>query len=97
MRRSTVPVENLFAWGKLNGVEFSHLEINTDVTSNDGATRGAGLVSTSERSANGHGATLISVPQDLTLSREQVERYAAIDQPLKRVLEAAGAFGRVST
>lgn len=97
MRRSTITAEELFAWGKLNGVEFHNVDVKTDITSNDGAFKGAGLVGKSDHSAIENGAPLLSVPQDLVLSREQVERYAAIDQHLKLVLDAAGAFGRVST
>jgi hypothetical protein len=97
MRRTTIPIENLFAWGKLNGVEFNNIAIETDVNSDDSALKGAGLVNTVEHSANEGGAVLMSVPQDLILSREQVERYAEIDEHLKLVLDAAGAFGQVST
>jgi hypothetical protein len=97
MKRSTIPIEQLFAWGKLNGVEFNNVDVKTDVSSHDGAFKGGGLVSTSDRTANEDGAILMVVPQDLILSREQVERYAAIDKHLKSVLDAAGAFGRVST
>lgn len=97
MRRTAIPVEELFAWGKLNGVEFNHVDFKTDITSNDGTFKGAGLFSTSDRNTDGDGAILISVPQDLILSREQVERYAALNRELKMVLDAAGAFGRVST
>jgi hypothetical protein len=97
MKRSTIPIEQLFTWGKLNGVEFNNVDVKTDVGSHDGALKGGGLVSTSDRVANDDGAILMAVPQDLILSREQVERYAAIDRHLKAVLDAAGAFGRVST
>lgn len=89
-------MENLFAWGKLNGVEFINVEVKSDITSQDGVFRGAGLVSTCDRSSKNSGAVLVSVPQDLILSREQVDRYAAIDKHLKSVLDAAGAFGKVS-
>jgi hypothetical protein len=97
MRRTTIPIENLLVWGTLNGVDFNNVAIETDVTSEDGALKGAGLVNTIEQSANEGGAALMSVPQDLILSREQVERYAEIDKHLKLVLDAAGAFGQVST
>ncbi len=96
MRRTIIPVEKLFAWGKLNGVEFNKIDVKSDITSKDGATKGAGLFSTCQRSLNDHGAVLLSVPQDLVLSREQVDRYAGIDKHLKSVLDAADAFGKVS-
>ncbi len=96
MRRTIIPLEKLFAWGKLNGVEFNSIDVKSDISSKDGATKGAGLFSTCERSSNDHGAVLVSVLQDLILSRGQVDRYAAIDKHLKSVLDAAGAFGKVS-
>ena len=88
-------MEKLFAWGKLNGVEFINVDVKSDITSQDGAFRGAGLVSTCDRSSKDSGAVVVSVPQNLILSREQVYRYAAIDKHLKSVLDAAGAFGKV--
>lgn len=96
MRRTTIPIEKLFAWGKLNGVEFDDVDIKADVTGDDELFKGAGLVSTGDHGVNEDAAALISVPHDLILSREQVERYAAIDKHLRMVLDAAGAFGRVS-
>jgi hypothetical protein len=96
MRRTVLPVGKLFAWAKLNGVDFTHVDVKTDIKSNDGALKGAGLVSRSGLDANENGTVLMSVPTDLILSLEQVERYAAIDKHLKLVLDAAGVFGRVS-
>jgi hypothetical protein len=99
MKRTTITAEELFAWAKLNGVEFHNVDVNTDLTRIDGASKGAGLVSTRDHSAIGigNGAVLLSVPRDLILSRAQVERYATIDKHLKSVLVAADTFGRVST
>lgn len=96
MKRTTIPVCELFAWGKLNGVAFDHIEIQTDITSTDEESRGAGLVSTGDCSDSEDGTVLMSVPQDLILSRAQVKRYAAIDKHLKSVLDAADNFGQVS-
>ena len=96
MRRTVISVEKLFAWARLNGVEFNNIGVKADFTSEAGACKGAGLVSANNHIANENEAPLLSVPQDLVLSREQVERYAAIDKHLELVLDAAGAFGRVS-
>jgi hypothetical protein len=95
MRRTTIPVGNLFAWAKLNGVEFHNVDIETDITANDGTARGGGLVSTNDYSTDGGIANLVTVPHELILSQEQVQRYAAIDQSLSEVLDAAGEFGQV--
>jgi hypothetical protein len=95
MRRTVMPVDMLFAWGKLNGVEFNHIDIK-DITSNDGPSKGAGLTSASDRNKSDDGSILIAVPQELILSKGQVELYAAVDKHLKLILDAAGAFGKVS-
>lgn len=97
MKHTSITAEELFAWARLNGVEFHNVDVNIDLTRIDGASKGAGLVSTRYHNAIGNGAVLLSVPQDLILSRAQVERYATIDRHLKSVLDAADAFGRVST
>jgi hypothetical protein len=97
MKRTTITAAELLAWAKLNGVEFHNVDVNTYLTRDDGASKGAGLVSTNNHSAIDNGAVLLSVPQDLVLSRAQVERYATIDTHLRSVLDAADVFGRVST
>lgn len=96
MRRATIPVQELFAWGKLNGVAFDHVEIQTNINSTDADLKGAGLIITGDCSDDEDAAVLMSVPEDLILSREQVIRYAALDKHLKSVLDAAEDFGRVS-
>ena len=96
MRRSVIPVGKLTAWAKLNGVDLTHVDVNTNLNSSDEAPKGAGLVSRSDLDGEQNGAVLMSVPSDLILSREQVERYAAIDNRLTLVLDAAGIFGKVS-
>lgn len=96
MRRTVISVGEVFAWAKLNGVDLTHVDVNINSDSGDEALKGAGLVSRSDLDARDNGTVLMSVPSDLILSREQVERYAAIDNHLKLVLDAAGIFGRVS-
>lgn len=95
MRRQTLAANHLFAWAKLNGVEFNNIHIKTNIPASDGSVKGAGLVSANDARANEDGLTLMSVPQELVLTQERVHRYAAIDKHLKLVLDAAGAFGRV--
>lgn len=95
MRRTTIPVQNLFAWGKLNGVDFNHVDIEANITSIDGSSKGAGLVTQSRHGAKVGGTVLLSVPHELVLSQGQVQRYASLDRNLRLVLDAAGGFGRV--
>lgn len=96
MKRTTIPVEKLFAWAKLNGVEFNQVDITLDITSLDGVFKGAGLINKRADSAEDGRLVLLAVPQDLVLSQEQVERYASIDKHLRSILDAADAFGRLN-
>lgn len=95
MLRTVIPVDKLLAWAKLNGVDFSYLDVEHSIVSNGRAHKGAMLISKSDLDNDGNGTVLMSVPQDLILSQEQVKRYGAIDKNLSLVLEAAGAFGQV--
>lgn len=88
-----MPIEQLDAWAKLNGVEFHNCQVKQIVTQ-DGQDRGAGIIATGNR----HGYDddiLMYVPAELVLSQYQVEQFATCDKYLKDILEAVGDFGRV--
>lgn len=88
MRRESMPVGNLSAWAKLNGVDFNGVEVAPSPSS-----RGAGLVLTAQR--NDKDSILVTVPKDLVLSLENVWIFAKSDKHLKDVLEAVGEYARV--
>ena len=96
MKRTTIPVEKLFAWARLNGVDFNQVGVRLGITSVGGIFKGAGVVNKRADGAEDDRLVLMSVPQDLVLSQEQVERYASIDKHLRSILDGADAFGRVS-
>lgn len=99
MKRTILPANCLFAWGKLNGVTFDRVELEAEIMTADGVLKGAGLVSTCDRDGEEGDSTLVSVPSDLVLGQDQVHRYAITDPQLKSVLDvsdAQGEFGRVS-
>lgn len=57
-------------------------------------SRGSGLVATTKRSISN--PTIITVPNDLVLSIENVWLYAKSDNHLRQTLEATGDYARVS-
>ena len=88
MHRETLPPDSSLAWGRLNnvelnGVKISHLE----------RRRGSGVVATLELSEDN--AVLMTIPQELLLSLDNVWVYAKADRHLREVLEAVGDYARV--
>jgi hypothetical protein len=96
MRRRYLPIEQLEAWAKLNGVRFNHTRVER-ITTPDGQQKGAGVFITEDfETTPDHEAILLSVPHELILSKDLVHDYAKSDVHLREVLEAVGEFGRVS-
>lgn len=89
MHRQTLPVDQLVAWNRLNNVESDGIKI----TALQGI-RGSGLVTTAERSTDN--SLLMTVPNNIVLSLENVWIYAKSDKHLRQVLEATGDYSRVS-
>lgn len=58
----------------------------------DGTDKGGGLLATAE---HGSGATLLSVPLALLLSKERVEQYAKEDKDFKELIEAIPSLSQV--
>ena len=88
MRRETLPIDHLAVWAQLNGVEYNGVKVSTLPES-----RGSGLVAT--RSKSEEDALLLTVPQDLVLSLENVWIYAKSDRHLHQILEAVGEYSKV--
>ena len=87
MRRETLPADRLSPWAQLNNVDFNGVEVQSL-----GDNRGSGLVATWE---SDNAAILMSIPQDLVLSLENVWTYARSDKHLLQVLEAVDEYSRV--
>ena len=94
MRRDTLPISNLSVWAKLNGVSFTHAAPKTGIVYGK-VEKGNGIVATADI-PDGEPMTLISVPTDLILTKEEVRRQGALDSHMKAVLDAAGELGTVS-
>lgn len=88
MHRETLPIDQLAVWTRLNNVEFKGVRI-VALHGN----RGSGLVTTAETTDD---SWLMTVPNDLILSLENVWVYAKSDKHLREVLEATGDYSRVS-
>ena len=90
MYRETLPVDRLGAWARLNNVGINGVTVTTLQ-----GNRGSGLVATAERSINN--PLLMTIPNDLVLSLENVWLYAKSDKHLRQTLEATGDYSRVSS
>lgn len=90
MYRETLPVDKLGAWAQLNNVEINGVSIITLQ-----GNRGSGLVATAEISINN--PLLMTIPNVLVLSLENVWLYAKSDKHLRQTLEATGDYSRVSS
>lgn len=90
MYRETLPIDKLGAWAQLNNVEINGVSVITLQ-----GNRGSGLVATAEISINN--PLLMTIPNDLVLSLENVWLYAKSDKHLRQTLEATGDYSRVSS
>ena len=88
MYRETLPIDQLGAWAQLNNVGINGLKTTTLL-----GNRGSGLVATAERSTNN--PLLMTIPNDLVLSLENVWLYAKSDKYLHDTLEATRDYSRV--
>ena len=89
MRITSSPLGYLPAWADLNGVRFDGVTVSRMPDE-----KGTGLVATTEISKPD--AVLMTVPQTLILSLENVWIFAKSDQHLREVLEAVGEYSRVT-
>lgn len=86
MHRETLPINDLTAWARINNIELLGVKVST-------GHNGSGVVTTVEESETD--AVLMTVPQELVLSLDNVWIYAKSDRHLMQVLEALGAYSRV--
>ena len=89
MRRASTPLSYLPTWAELNRVRFNGVAVST--MSNG---KGSGLVATAEISEPDE--ILMTIPQALILSLENVWIFAKSDRHLREVLEAVGEYSRVA-
>lgn len=84
-----LPISSLQPWAQFNGVTFNGIKCQEIPGS------GSGVVA--DRDLNGgEEGPLMVIPHELVLSLERVKSYALSDQDLSEILNALGAFARVS-
>ena len=88
MHRETLPPDSSSPWANLNNIELNGVKISLLQKS-----RGSGVVATRELSEDN--AVLMTIPQELLLSLDNVWVYAKADRYLREVLEAVGDYARV--
>lgn len=92
MLQTSLPIQQLATWSRLNGVEIHDIDFVSTILDEDGNDKGGGVLSkTSHEPTN----LLVSVPSDLILSKECVLQYARTDHHLQQVLESVGSFAQV--
>ena len=93
MHRTFQPIENLAALAVLNGVDFHDNAVA--IKSLLPKERNTGVVANRTLPGESDNAVLMSIPQDLVLSMENVWVYAKADKELREVLEGLGDYARV--
>lgn len=83
MQYPSLSASQLSSWAVLNNVELRGVRVQSDILSEDGSSKGGGLVATSEHS---EGESLLIVPQDIVLSKEQINACATTDVKLRELL-----------
>lgn len=89
MHWGNLPINVLAPWARLNNVEFNGAKVAPLPGS-----KGSGVIATADSSEGD--APLMSIPQELVLSLDNVWIYAKSDRHLLQVLEAVGDYSRVS-
>lgn len=92
MRHASIPIEGLQPWAQLNDVPLHGIQISSNIIADDGASKGGGLLSTTNHSSED---VLLSISQDLILSKESVLQCAKTDRHLRQLLEAMEDFIQV--
>lgn len=85
MKKDTWKIEQLLPWTELNNVELNGVAIAEGV-------HGSGIFATKDLDEK---QTLMTVPQELVLSLENVWVCAKSDSHLLQILENLGDFSRV--
>jgi len=92
MKHTSLPLENLRSWAVLNNVKLFGADVAPCILTENGSSKGGGLLATSAHDA---GAPLLAVPSELILSKGHVEQYAKTDSHFSDLLEAAGPLAQV--
>lgn len=92
MKRASTPLEQFQQWAQLNDVQLCGIQICPNIVTADGISKGGGLLSTASHEP---GDVLLSINQDLILSKETVLQCAKFDKHFRDVIEALDDFMQV--
>ncbi len=85
-----LPQDAFLSWASLNEVTFDQT-IPGSVPDRGGALLAKNDLNSNKDMSN----VLLTVPQDLILSLERVEKHAKVDKDFRELIESLGDFGRV--
>ena len=94
MRYGSLSMESLQSWALLNNVELPGARVAANILDHEGHSKGGGLVAA--RGLSGTDVAL-KIPNDMVLSRSQVEQCGKADSSLQELLEATATFAKVGT
>ncbi|KAI1626340.1 hypothetical protein EDD37DRAFT_340359 [Exophiala viscosa] len=86
MRQTSLPLENLQAWSRLNNVQLFDVALEPHITADNGDDHGGGMLAKADRAET---EPLVAVPLELVLSKERVEEAAKVDTGLRQLVDAA--------
>jgi hypothetical protein len=92
MKQTSLPLENLQAWSRLNNIRFFDVAVESHIIADNGVDKGGGLLA---RNDHDEGQSLVAVPLDLVLSRERVAEAAKADKSLRQLVEAVPSLFQV--
>ena len=92
MKYVSIPIEKLQLWTQLNDVTLHGVKVSSNVVSEDGTSKGGGLLSTTTHTSED---VLLSIPQDLILSKESVLQCSKTDGHLRQLVEVMEDFIQV--
>lgn len=94
MRYATIALDQLTPWSQLNDVKLYGTKISANIITEEGVSKGGGLVSTSTHESED---VLLSIPSDLILSKESLLQCAKTDVHLRQLVEVLEDFIEVGT
>ncbi|KAK5086584.1 hypothetical protein LTR05_003752 [Lithohypha guttulata] len=89
MRYATIALDQLTPWSQLNDVKLYGTKISANIVTEEGVSKGGGLVSTSTHESED---VLLSIPSDLILSKESLLQCAKTDVHLRQLVEVLEDF-----
>lgn len=94
MKHNVLPLDQLQSWGIFNNVEFKGVKISPNIVSEDGTSKGGGIISTAKHAP---GEALLVIPSDLILCKEQILQATKSDKHFRQLIEAVDDFIEVGS